>query len=85
VNAGKSGVISRHIPSLCGEARDATYTRDADLKMWAAQPGKCRCVSLGVISRHISSLCGEARDATYTRDADLKMWAAQPVSADVCR
>jgi hypothetical protein len=42
VNAGKSGVISRHISSLCGEARDATYTREADLKMWAAQPGKCK-------------------------------------------
>jgi hypothetical protein len=42
VNAGKSGVISRHISSLCGEAADATYTREADIKMWAAQPGKCK-------------------------------------------
>lgn len=41
VNVGKSGVISRHIASLCGEAGDATYTRDADVKMWAAQPGEC--------------------------------------------
>jgi len=42
VNVGKSAVISRHILSLCGEAGDATYTREADVKVWAAQPGKCR-------------------------------------------
>lgn len=40
VNVGKSGVISRHISSLCGEAGDATYTREADIKMWASQPGE---------------------------------------------
>lgn len=31
----RSPTISRHIPSLCSEASDATYVRDVDLKAWA--------------------------------------------------
>jgi hypothetical protein len=34
-----SGRISPHLPALCAEARDATYVRLADLKIWAALSG----------------------------------------------
>ncbi|XP_063242659.1 out at first protein isoform X2 [Bacillus rossius redtenbacheri] len=42
VDVARSGVISRHIASLCAEARDATYTRQLDVTQWAAQPGSPR-------------------------------------------
>lgn len=32
--------ISRHISSLCSEASDSTYMRDADIRTWATLPGK---------------------------------------------
>ncbi|XP_021928313.1 out at first protein isoform X3 [Zootermopsis nevadensis] len=54
VNVGKSGVISRHISSLCGEAGDATYTREADIKMWASQPGASLSALLGAVTRYPS-------------------------------
>lgn len=40
VDTSRSGVISKHIANLCTEAKDATYTRQADLKLWSEQPGK---------------------------------------------
>jgi len=61
VNVGKSGVISRHIASLCGEAGDATYTRDADIKMWAAQPGASLSALLGTVTRYPSPVLSGLR------------------------
>lgn len=40
VDVPRSGVISKHIATLCSEAKDATYTRRTDLNRWASQPGK---------------------------------------------
>ncbi|KAK6640405.1 hypothetical protein RUM44_012098 [Polyplax serrata] len=38
VDLQQSDVISEHIASLCGEAKDATYTRESDLHKWANIP-----------------------------------------------
>lgn len=35
----RSASISRHITSLCSEAKDSIYMRDIDLKAWAELPG----------------------------------------------
>lgn len=40
VNLDRSTPISRHISSLCSEASDSTYIRDADIRTWATLPGK---------------------------------------------
>lgn len=40
VNLERSTPISRHISSLCSEASDSTYIRDADIRTWATLPGK---------------------------------------------
>ncbi|KAK6636249.1 hypothetical protein RUM43_009907 [Polyplax serrata] len=42
VDLQQSDVISEHIASLCGEAKDATYTRESDLHKWANIPGKMK-------------------------------------------
>lgn len=39
VNLERSAPISRHITSVCAEAKDSTYIRDVDLKAWAELPG----------------------------------------------
>lgn len=39
VDISRSGVISRHIATLCAEAANATYIRRQDLLLWASQPG----------------------------------------------
>lgn len=39
VELDRSKPISRHVSSLCSEAADSTYVRDADLKAWAEMPG----------------------------------------------
>ncbi|XP_068085334.1 out at first protein [Anabrus simplex] len=51
VDVPRSGVISRHIASLCGEAGDATYTRDQDIKLWASQPGASLSALLSAVTR----------------------------------
>lgn len=38
VNLERSSPISRHL-SICSEAKDSTYVREADLKSWAELPG----------------------------------------------
>lgn len=38
VNLDRSLPISRHL-SICSEAKDSTYVREADLKSWAELPG----------------------------------------------
>lgn len=39
VNLERSSPISRHLSSICSEAKDSTYVRDVDLKSWAELPG----------------------------------------------
>jgi len=40
IDVPRSSIISRHIAPMCTEAKDSTYTRQADVKMWAEQSGK---------------------------------------------
>lgn len=42
VHLNRSQPITRHLMSICGEAVDATYVRDVDLKAWSELPGKKR-------------------------------------------
>ncbi|XP_011293766.1 out at first protein [Musca domestica] len=39
VHLNRSQPISRHLLTMCGEAIDATYVRDVDLKAWSELPG----------------------------------------------
>jgi hypothetical protein len=39
VDVARAGVISRHVPALCAEASDATYTRRVDIDLWSQLPG----------------------------------------------
>ncbi|KAM7354440.1 BRICHOS-like domain-containing protein out at first [Cochliomyia hominivorax] len=39
VHLNRSQPITRHLVSVCGEAVDATYVRDVDLKAWSELPG----------------------------------------------
>ncbi|XP_037824940.1 out at first protein, partial [Lucilia sericata] len=39
VHLNRSQPITRHLISVCGEAVDATYIRDVDLKAWSELPG----------------------------------------------
>ncbi|XP_075153410.1 BRICHOS-like domain-containing protein out at first [Haematobia irritans] len=39
VHLNRSQPISRHLMTVCGEAVDATYVRDVDLKAWSELPG----------------------------------------------
>lgn len=39
VHLNRSMPITRHLVSVCGEAIDATYVRDVDLKAWSELPG----------------------------------------------
>lgn len=39
VDVLRAGVISKHVPVLCAEASDATYTRQVDIEMWSQLPG----------------------------------------------
>lgn len=36
-SSSASSAISRHIPTLCAEATDATYARESDLELWATR------------------------------------------------
>ncbi|XP_073990838.1 BRICHOS-like domain-containing protein out at first [Rhodnius prolixus] len=38
VEVARSGVLSRHVHSLCTEASDATYTRRTDIDHWTSLP-----------------------------------------------
>jgi hypothetical protein len=40
INLERSSPISRHLQSLCMEAKDSTYVRDVDIKLWAELPGE---------------------------------------------
>lgn len=40
VDVNKSSAISHHLLSMCGEAGDATYTREQDIQLWASRPGQ---------------------------------------------
>ncbi|KAK7868974.1 hypothetical protein R5R35_013902 [Gryllus longicercus] len=51
LDVGRSALVSRHVAPLCAEAADATYTREADLKMWATLPGASLSALMGVVSR----------------------------------
>ncbi|XP_049789081.1 out at first protein [Schistocerca nitens] len=51
VDVNKSGAISHHIAAVCGEASDATYTREQDLQLWAARPGASLSALLASVSR----------------------------------
>lgn len=50
VDLQQSDVISEHIASLCGEAKDATYTRESDLHKWANIPGKMKWEQMDLTS-----------------------------------
>lgn len=52
VDLERSSPISRHMSSLCLEAKDSTYVRIVDLKSWAELPGKFNAFSC--ISGNIS-------------------------------
>lgn len=40
VDVPRAGVISKHVPVICAEAGDATYTRRADIDVWSQLPGE---------------------------------------------
>lgn len=51
LDVSRAAIISRHIAPLCAEAADATYTREADLKLWAALPGASLSALMAVVTR----------------------------------
>ena len=50
IDVSRSSVISKHIPNMCTEAKDATYTRRADLKLWSQQPGSSMTALLSCVT-----------------------------------
>lgn len=46
VNLSRASQLSSHIHNMCSEAREAVYTREADVKHWLdkgeRRPGFCR-------------------------------------------
>lgn len=40
VDVPRAGFISKHVPAMCAEAGDATYTRRLDIDLWSQLPGK---------------------------------------------
>ncbi|XP_054260599.1 out at first protein-like [Macrosteles quadrilineatus] len=52
VDVARAGVISRHVPVLCAEASDATYTRRADIDMWSQLPGSSKASLLAAVREY---------------------------------
>ncbi|RZF44492.1 hypothetical protein LSTR_LSTR002265 [Laodelphax striatellus] len=68
VDVPRSAVISRHVVSLCSEAKDATYTRRKDLDLWAAQPGGASLTALLAAVREYPVAPPPAGSSLATRD-----------------
>ncbi|XP_075224596.1 BRICHOS-like domain-containing protein out at first isoform X1 [Lycorma delicatula] len=56
VDVPRSGVISKHIATLCSEAKDATYTRRSDLNRWASQSAVSLHALLDAVKEYPTSL-----------------------------
>lgn len=39
INLERAAPISRHLATICSEAKDSTYVRAEDVKSWAELPG----------------------------------------------
>lgn len=57
-----SGLISPHISELCAEAGEATYTRHADLVLWAASQGNSSKLSAAHKSSTHKIILGTCRN-----------------------
>uniref|UniRef100_A0A1B6L0A5 Out at first protein n=1 Tax=Graphocephala atropunctata TaxID=36148 RepID=A0A1B6L0A5_9HEMI len=52
VDVARAAVISKHVPALCAEAGDATYTRRVDIDLWSQMPGASRTSLLSAVREY---------------------------------
>lgn len=54
VDVPRAGVISKHVPVLCAEAGEATYTRHTDIDLWSQLPGVLIFVTILTLTDDVS-------------------------------
>ncbi|XP_046686622.1 out at first protein-like, partial [Homalodisca vitripennis] len=52
VDVPRAAVISKHVPVLCAEAGDATYTRRVDIDLWSQLPGASKTSLLSAVREY---------------------------------
>lgn len=84
VDVPRSAVISKHIVDLCSEAADATYTRRADIELWARQPGRSLSSLLGAIKEYPESNSPLSSNSITTSSPSRCMETASPWVSCTC-
>lgn len=84
----RSGVISKHVGSLCAEAAYTTYTRNEDLKQWVQRPGSSEAALLAAAHNFtlVSQQAGNiTKPVSQTKCADTaNLWAPCTCSLELC-
>ncbi|XP_015514887.1 out at first protein [Neodiprion pinetum] len=90
LDVSKSGVISKHVATLCGEAADTTYTRNDDLKQWVQRPGSSEAALMATARNFtttpVTQQAGnESKPVSLPKCADTSnLWAPCTCSLELC-